>query len=484
MLFNHKQNNVFEIPLTEIFRDFVDALCIITKNGDVQQTNTAYKNLFGEADSAALKFHENFFTDYQKEISTFLFKCFSGEFKEQRFENEFVLKNGRKIWLELTPILPVNIPNSKYLFLIIRDITKEKQIEYKLLQSETRYRNVFNQANDAMFVSYLNYGRTLSNFVDVNDVACRLLEYKKEELITQNPLTVLFNNFEGEAAKITDKICSEGHSIFDSLQLSKSNKIIPAEVSAHLIEYNDKPGVLFISRDVTQRKEAERKVRETGERLRSLALHLQNIREEERTLIAQEIHDELGQILTYIKIQMNLVGKKIGDDQQLLKEKINSSLKLIDDAINSIQKISAQLRPNVLDELGIGAAIEWQAKEFASLTNIDCICDLSRDEIKLDKQKSTAIFRIFQEALTNVARHANASKIFVSLTEFKNNLILEIKDNGKGITQSQIDDSKSLGILGMKERAMLFGGSVIIKSSMNSGTTVRVELPITNLLSS
>jgi PAS domain S-box-containing protein len=314
--------------------------------------------------------------------------------------------------------------------------------------------------------------------VEVNELACRTLEYTREEFNAQNPHSVIFDNFEGEIVKIIDKIWLEGHAIFDTVQVTKSGKKILAEVNAHLIEFNEKPAVLFISRDVSQREDAERKIKDTSERLRKLALHLQNIREEERTSIAREIHDELGQMLTYLKIQINLVGKKLNDDQQMLKDKIDSSLNLIDSSIDAIQKISEKLRPNVLDELGIGSAIEWQAKEFSERTGIECKCEVPKEELSLDKEKSTSVFRIFQEALTNVARHANANKVFITLKEYKNDVILEIKDNGKGITVNQISNPRSLGILGMKERAMLFGGTVIIKSSMNSGTTVRVELPL------
>ncbi len=196
-----------------------------------------------------------------------------------------------------------------------------------------------------MFVCYLNYARTLSNFVEVNEVACKTLEYTKEELENQNPNAVIFNSFEGEIVKIIDKIWFDGHAIFDSFQITKTGRKIPAEISAHLIEFNDKPAVLFISRDVSQREEAERKIKDTGERLRNLALHLQNIREEERTLIAREIHDELGQMLTFLKIQISLIGKKLNNDQQILKDKIDSSLKLIDDSIDSIQKISRKTSP-------------------------------------------------------------------------------------------------------------------------------------------
>ncbi len=478
MSLNNRPYQPFDIQLSEIFNEFTDALCLIDEHGIVQHSNREFQSLFGESLPSTKKFFAKFADDYQPEISELIKNLFAKQVVEHRFEKETVLSNGKKIWLEFTTSQLNNYKTQNLLFLIIRDITSRKEIEFKLLKSEERYRSVFNQANDAMFVCYLNYARTISNFVEVNEVACRSLNYTKDELSNQNPYSVIFNNFEGEIVKIIDKILLEGHAIFDTVQITKTGNEIPAEINAHLIEFNDKPAVLFISRDLSQREEAEKKIKDTGERLRNLALHLQNVREEERTLIAREIHDELGQMLTFLKIQINLIGKKLNDNQQALKEKVESSLKLIDDSINSIQKIAEKLRPNVLDELGIGPAIDWQAKDFSERTGIECVCNLSKDELILDKEKSTAVFRIFQEALTNVARHANANRVFISLKEFKKNLILEIKDNGKGITSSQINDPRSLGILGMKERAMLFGGSVTLKSSMNSGTTVKVELPL------
>ena len=478
MQLKHNSHQYFDIQLSEIFNDFIDALCLIDDKGIVHQSNKAYLDLFDDNSFPPKNFILNFSEEYQNKISSLIQSLFSKIVSERRIENEYTLKNGKTIWLEFTTALLGHREKQDLLFLIIRDTTEKKQTEFKLLRSEERYRSVFNQASDAMLVCYLNYGRTLSNFVEVNEIACRTLDYTKAELLEQNPYTALFNNFEGEVVKIIDKIWLEGHTIFDTVQVTKMGNKIPAEISAHSIEFNDKPAVLFISRDVSQREEAERKIKDTGERLRNLALHLQNIREEERTLIAREIHDELGQILTFLKIQIALVGKKLNDDQQVLKDKIESSLKLIDDSIDAVQRIAEKLRPNILDELGIGPAIDWQAKDFSDRTGIECICDLPKEELVLDKEKSTAVFRIFQEALTNIARHANADKVFIRLKEYKENLILEIKDNGKGITVNQINDPRSLGILGMKERALLFGGEVTIKSSMNSGTTVRVELPL------
>jgi two-component system, NarL family, sensor histidine kinase UhpB len=150
----------------------------------------------------------------------------------------------------------------------------------------------------------------------------------------------------------------------------------------------------------------------------------------------------------------------------------------LEETVESVQRIASELRPGILDELGLIPAIEWQAKEFNKRTKILIESILPKEEINLSREKATAVFRIFQEALTNTARHSNASKVRIILEEYKGNLILKVIDNGKGITQSQVENPKSLGILGMKERAIVFGGKVLIKSSMDNGTVVELEIPL------
>ena len=275
-----------------------------------------------------------------------------------------------------------------------------------------------------------------------------------------------------------EKLLKEGHVIYDLVHRAKDKKLIPVEINSHLFFYNDKPTILSIARDITERKQAEEKLKRTSKLLRELATHLQSVREEERTMIAQEIHDELGQVLTVLKIQVALIANKLNADQEPLKQKINSLSNLIDASVESVQKISAKLRPGILDELGLIAAIEWQTEEFEKLTNVKCSLVLPKEELILEKDKSTAIFRIFQEALTNIARHSQASKAKISLLNHQSNIFLEIQDNGKGITQDQIKDYKSLGIHGMEERAMVFGGQVYIEGIADKGTAVKVEIPI------
>jgi signal transduction histidine kinase len=248
-------------------------------------------------------------------------------------------------------------------------------------------------------------------------------------------------------------------------------------VNSHLFLFDNKSTILSIARDITERKRNQASLEKSRKHLRSLAARLQNIREQERAMVAREIHDELGQALTVLKIHVTLMSNKFRKDQQDLKVKAVLISKMIDNIVESVQKISAKLRPDILDELGLVAAIEWQSKEFEKLTNIRCSLTLPDDELTIEQNKATALFRIFQEALTNVARHSEADKVSVTLIRDNNNLTLQVRDNGAGITPGQISDSKSLGILGMKERAMVFGGEVLIDSIFGKGTILTVKLP-------
>jgi signal transduction histidine kinase len=223
----------------------------------------------------------------------------------------------------------------------------------------------------------------------------------------------------------------------------------------------------------------EKKLIESQEQLHNLSLHLQSVRERESTRIAREIHDELGQILTALKMDLSWLNKRLTNGQKPLLEKTKSMSKLTDRIIKAVQRISTELRPGILDDLGLIPAIEWQAQEFEDRTDIKCEIVIDNGEIDLDQDRSTSLFRIFQEALTNVARHANATEIKVSLKEKPDKLLLKIEDNGRGITEEEISDPKSFGLIGIRERIYPWGGEVNIKGIWNEGTTVTVILPTT-----
>jgi signal transduction histidine kinase len=225
------------------------------------------------------------------------------------------------------------------------------------------------------------------------------------------------------------------------------------------------------------------RLRESEDKLRRLAAHLISVREEERAHIAREIHDELGQVLTGLKMEVTWLARRLKEAP--LIEKTDSMCKLIDSSVQTVRKIATGLRPEMLDDMGLVAAVGWQAKEFQKRTGIRARVKLPPESTKLDIDVATTMFRIFQEILTNVARHSRATRIDVELAigekagekAGEEKVTLEVADNGVGIADADLNGKKSLGLLGMHERALLFGGEVKITGAGGEGTRVLVSIP-------
>jgi len=232
---------------------------------------------------------------------------------------------------------------------------------------------------------------------------------------------------------------------------------------------------------ISNRRQVEKELERSQEQLRNLSRHLQSIREEDSKRIAREIHDELGQSLTALKMDLSWLASRFpGEipDRKQLVDKIRAMANLIDRTIQTVQKISAELRPGLLDDLGLIPAIEWQAQEFQKRTGIDCQLELGCESIDSDPDRSTAIFRVLQEALTNVARHSSASQVHISLKKNFDKLELRVTDNGIGITGKALRAVDSLGLMGMRERLHPFGGELRIQGWPKKGTTLTVILPL------
>lgn len=238
----------------------------------------------------------------------------------------------------------------------------------------------------------------------------------------------------------------------------------------------------LLKQEITDRKYAEKQLIQSREQLRKLATRIQSIREEEITRVAREIHDDLGQLLTVLKIELSLMDKKLSSasncGQSYPTNQIKSITELIDSAIFRVQKISTELRPAVLDTLGLVEAIKFQSKEFETLNGIHCELDINTNNAIFNQEQSTAIFRILQESLTNVIRHAKATRVRISLGLEAENLVLKVEDNGIGIKNSEIMNPKSIGILGMKERVLILGGDLEIRGMKTKGTIVSATLPL------
>jgi signal transduction histidine kinase len=236
----------------------------------------------------------------------------------------------------------------------------------------------------------------------------------------------------------------------------------------------------IMNAELAERALTEQRLRASEENLRALAGHLQSVREEERIHIAREIHDELGQALTGLKFDLAAFAKHFETDEARARTEKQHGLSIaIDRIINSVRRIASGLRPEVLDEIGLAAAFEWQAREFQRRTGIRCLVEIEPEFVDPDKQRSTALFRIFQELLTNVARHANATRVNVKLADGGTALALSVEDNGRGIRDNEIESPRSLGFLGLRERVLAFGGMIDVKGDEGKGTKVSVTIPIT-----
>lgn len=260
--------------------------------------------------------------------------------------------------------------------------------------------------------------------------------------------------------------------------LRRGGEEFPFEAAISQVEIGGKKLFTIIRHDTTAQKEAEAKLRDSGEQLRALSARLQSVREEERARIANEIQNTVGQALACLKMDLAWAASRLPAGQTPLAGRAKAMLALTNSAIYSVRKIATELRPGVLDDLGLVAALEWQAQEFQTRTSIACEFISSRADFTLTPAVSTAVFRICQEALTNVARHARAMRITIRLQEEAYALVLTVADNGRGITDQETANRTSLGLLGMRERALLLGGGVTIAGRSGEGTTVTVRIPL------
>ena len=325
--------------------------------------------------------------------------------------------------------------------------------------------------------------------------------YEKQlnESITNQPMTVLctYPLAKSGATEVLDVVQAHQFAIArrqgewevietpELMQAKAEIKRLNEELEQRVIERTNELRVANeeLRKEIIERKRAEEKLKATSEQLRALSARLQSAKEVEAARIAREIHDELGSALTALKWDLELIEKDLNQEQgderpSKVRVKIAAMKGIIDDTINAIRRISAELRPSVLDDLGLVAAIRWHAGEFEERTGIVAHLHSSLEDMDLTQQQSTAVFRIFEEAMTNVMRHAQATQVDIKLEKENGELELTIRDNGRGFTEAEKSARRTLGLLGMRERANLIGGQVDITGSEGKGTVVTLRVPV------
>ena len=350
-------------------------------------------------------------------------------------------------------------------------IQKEKETAEKNIEKEKELSDSIINSLPAIFYFSDAKGRFLrcnNNFENVSG-------YSFEE-IHDMMLEDFFELKREHINKWAEKVFTRGYAETEAMVKTRNGKKIPYYFTGSAVRFDDQTCLIGIGMDISARKQAEKEMQQLNSELRRLSAHLQNVREEEQTRIAREIHDELGQQITGLKMDLNWLKKKLTSNSEpmAMQEKIGSMNDLLDKTIQTIRKIASELRPSILDDLGLYAALEWQSHEFEKRFNIPVQFSTEVKQLEIESTVASGLFRIYQESLTNIARHAEAKKIIASLQLKDKDLVLTVADDGKGFVVS--NDKKTLGLLGMKERALTIGGKLEIKSEPDKGTTVTITV--------
>jgi PAS domain S-box-containing protein len=427
-------------------------------------------------------------------------RLFRGEVPCYRLEKRLLTKDGRAVWLDLT-VLAVRGVHGEALYglAMVENVTDRREAEEGLRTSEERYRSFVANSSEGIwrFEAEQPIDTTLpvdeqitlcykyGYLAECNDAMARMYGYLRaaeiigkrlgDLLLASDPTNIAAARaFIGHHYRLTDvesvEVDRDGHPRYFV------NNVIG------IVEHGFLLRAWGIQQDITERKRADAALRDSRQQLRALAARIQSLREQERTEVAREIHDVLGQGLTGVKIDLAWLSKKLPDagDEGVRTEmaaRLTAALQVLDETLSTVKQLSAALRPRLLETFGLSAAIEWQCGEFARRTGIACTCCLSED-VPLNLARSLALFRILQETLTNVARHAHATAVHVTLERADGDVCLRVRDDGRGATKAEVTAPDALGILGMRERALPFGGDVVVQGTRGQGTLVIARLPL------
>jgi len=427
-------------------------------------------------------------------------KLFRREIPSYKIEKRFITKEGNIAWLDVTAlVIRRDDGEPLYGLAMVDNITERKQSQEALRRSEERYRSFVVNSSEGIWRLEIEQPidtrlpvseqiRLFDKYAylgECNDTMARFYGYPRADDIVGWHLHELAPE---SMPPITDSIRQFIDGSYRLLNFP-SSRVDAQGVTRYY--FSSLIGIIIndmllrvwgVQRDRTEQKTAEMELERSHQQLRSLSAHLQSLRERERTELARELHDTLGQPLTSIKIDLSLLQKKLATSSPetipTLNQQFNEISELLDQTIASVKALSTELRPGVLDKFGLVAAMEWQCEEFSRRSGIESRCNVPVKEVSLAPEVSTALFRILQEALTNVVRHSQASEVRVTLTVADSIVSLTVADNGVGITQTEIHSPTSLGLLGMRERVEFLGGNLTIEGKPGTGTIIRVSTPL------
>jgi len=392
------------------------------------------------------------------------------------FEYRLITKHGQVRWIMET-VTPIIFRAQKAVLGNSMDITEHKVAKESLQELDALKSSIL----DAIPQAVVGLEDRRINFA--NTAVEEVFGWRPEELIGKS-VTIFYRN-EKEAEEIGRHFYStleHQRTFVDEFNCRRKDgrDILCRMRSARIGDTLKQRRIVITYEDITEQRQAEQELANSREQLRELSIYLQSVREKESMRIAREIHDELGQSLTALQMDLAWLGSSMPPGDLSLAGKVQRMRNLVDGTIDSVHRISTELRPILLDDLGLTAAMEWQVGEFRGRTGVQCDAHFDCKDGSVDKDRATTLFRIFQETLTNVARHSGATLVRVRLVRKGGSIHLEVTDNGRGISREEVDNPKSFGIMGIRERVNLWGGSVSISGKPRKGTTIKVRIPMRN----
>jgi PAS domain S-box-containing protein len=390
-------------------------------------------------------------------------------------EADFYQEKGKKVVPFYVSGTNINYKGQNCIMGIGVDISEKIAYEQAIKKSEEKYKLFFEENPLPMWIISSDGKMLIQN---VNKSAIDFYGYRREEFLQMKVGDLHVKNDDAlEKYKLLTKEEKEEHEQIWQ-HVKKDGTIITVKLHRKPLMLDGNLAMAVLANDITEQIKAENALLKAYEDYKELATKVESIREQERTHMAREIHDELGQQLTGLKMDITWINKKIKTEDAALQERINDTVSLIDKTVITVRRLSSELRPSILDDLGLVAAMDWQNEEFMRRSEIKANFTSSAPAIQVNSEIATALFRIFQECLTNVMRHAKATEVNTNISVHNNVVRLEVADNGIGFDEALVKEKKTLGLLGMQERVALINGTCQIKGNKNSGTSVIITVPL------
>jgi PAS domain S-box-containing protein len=494
-----KSANQSEARLDGIIRGAAEAIITVDENQTVVLFNPSAEAMFHCSTQTAIGsslqrfIPERFHHAHNQHVANFARTGSSTRAMGAKLDLYAVRTNGEEFPIDAS-ISRTEQDGKLYFTVLLRDITRQKQAEQAIAESNQFNQEIMANVNEGIVV----YDRGL-NVVVWNPFMESLTGLKSEAAFGKH-IYELFRNLREQSAHDAMLRALAGESVVASEPVGRYRgtlDFLPASAYQHSIDdprvawtvttwaphrnrLGEVTGVIVTVLDVTELKRNQDGLRQSNAKLRELSQHLESVREGERTRIAREIHDELAGTLTGIKMDLSLAQVLDGEVPGELRDKLERSARLVDNAIQSTRRIINDLRPSLLDNLGVWAAIDWLTNELSKRANLPCEVEIEEtaEETELAPARTTALFRIVQEALNNVGRHAKASRVRVHAYINGGHVVVEIIDNGRGLNEADLAKTGHWGVMGMHERAISHGGEVHVNSTPGAGTSVRIVMPI------